>query len=231
MNAPRFAIYFTPARQTPLWTFGAQWLGRDDDNAEYDLAPPFKEIPPEEHAAMTAAPRHYGFHATLKSPFALADGRSAENLRDALSDFAKNQPPFPGPLLQIGEMNRFIALIPMAENGALGRFASECVRAFDGFRRAETPEQIARRHAQDLTPRQRSLLAAWGYPFVFEEFRFHMTLTDQLKNGQKKRPLTLLRRHFTEIAETPLWLDAISLFQQPDRGAPFTLAERYLLRG
>lgn len=231
MNAPRFAIYFTPARQSPLWTFGAQWLGRDDDNAEHDLAPLFKEIPPETHAALTATPRHYGFHATLKSPFALADGRSAADLAEALSDFAKNQPPFSGPPLHVGEMDRFIALIPVVQNVVLSRFANECVRAFDGFRRAETPEQIARRHAQNLTPRQRSLLAAWGYPFVFEEFHFHMTLTGPLKNDQKKHALPLLRRHFEDIAQAPLWLDAVSLFRQPDRTAPFTLAERYPLRG
>ena len=39
----------------------------------------------------TAAPRRYGFHATLKAPFHLAEGRSAPELEAALHGFASTE--------------------------------------------------------------------------------------------------------------------------------------------
>ncbi len=231
MSAPRFAIYYAPPYQSSLWNAGAQWLGRDDDNAPYESAALFHNIAPKDHAALSATARHYGFHATLKSPFRLIDGRRTDDLMDALDDFTKNRPPFTGPLLEVGEMDGFIALKTVGENPVLNRFASACVRAFDDFRGSETPEQIRLRQRQNLSLRQRSLLAAWGYPFVFEEFSFHMTLSERPEDDRIKPLIMLLRRHFKMIVDTPLWIDAVSLFHQKNRSAPFTLAARYPLRG
>ena len=84
----RYAIYFVPAPQTPLAAFGAHAIGYDvaagaevpfhDDDAFRALGP----------AAWTGSPARYGFHATLKAPFALAEGVTEEGLEEAVSDLA-----------------------------------------------------------------------------------------------------------------------------------------------
>src|SRR5690606_24575986 len=76
----RYAIYFTPERDHPLTRKAAQWLGRDAFGGE--TLPPSSAAPlsAAEVAFQTAAARRYGFHATLKAPFRLAEGTSESEL-------------------------------------------------------------------------------------------------------------------------------------------------------
>ena len=77
----RQAIYFAPPAGSPLARFGAAWLGWDPEAGAEVEGLPVAGLPlPRE--ALVAAPRRYGFHATLKPPFRLAAGRDAAGLDD-----------------------------------------------------------------------------------------------------------------------------------------------------
>src|SRR5262249_55850996 len=87
------------------------------------------------------------------------------------------------------------------------------VRDFDGFRAPLTDADRARRHPSRLTPRQRDYLERWGYPYVMEEFRFHMTLTGRL-DPARSSPLEMLRERFRDLGSGELSVDRIALFRQ-----------------
>lgn len=74
--APRYALYYTPAADSALWRFGSATLGYDAITGR-DIA---FAVPPGCEALdwqeLIAEPRRYGFHATLKAPFELANGRN-----------------------------------------------------------------------------------------------------------------------------------------------------------
>src|SRR6266436_2078374 len=76
MTDPRYAIYFVPAPDTALYRFGAGALGYDcftgADMATLDTLP----VDAGAWRELTREPRRYGFHATLKAPFRLAEGRT-----------------------------------------------------------------------------------------------------------------------------------------------------------
>src|SRR5262249_2220033 len=76
-----------------------------------------------------------------------------------------------------------------------------------------TDADRARRNPARLTPRQRDYLERWGYPYVMEEFRFHMTLTGRLE-ANRASPLDMLREGFRDIGIGRLSVDRIALFRQ-----------------
>lgn len=182
-----------------------------------------------EAAASIAEPRRYGFHATLKPPFVLADGATEAVLAAALDAFAREQRPFDAPGLVVARIGRFVALVPGAPAPALHALADECVRVFDRFRAPPTREETARRQRTDLSPRQRALLDRWGYPYVFEEYRFHMTLTGPLDAGTASGFETRLRELAVPVLGSALAVREIAHFVEPGPGADFRLRRRYRL--
>jgi hypothetical protein len=80
-----------------------------------------------------------------------------------------------------------------------------------------------------LSARQLRHLDQWGYPYVFDEFRFHMTLTGTLSEPDRKEALAVLRELYSE-ADAPVALDSVCILHQPDRFACFTVLERFFLR-
>ena len=92
------------------------------------------------------------------------------------------------PQLSLARLDGFFALVPGAEAADLYALADDVVTGFDGFRAPATEAEIARRNPAALTSRQRELLDAWGYPYVLDEFRFHLTLTDRIPaSGSRRR--------------------------------------------
>ncbi len=217
----RYAVYFAPEQGTALDRFGWAWLGRMPDSPEHG-APSCPELEP-----LIAAPRAYGFHATLKPPFRLADGRGRDDLVGALRDFAARRSAFVCAPLDMQPLDGFLALRPSAPASRLDELAADCVRAFEPFRAPPSEDELARRLGAGLTPRQREYLARWGYPFVFEEFRFHMTLTGRLDDGQRQAVEALARPLLQPVLHEPLLVRSVCLFEQ-EPGAPFLLAERFV---
>lgn len=223
-DAARHAIYFTPPPGSPLAAFGARVFGED--------GPGTPALLPE---AWIAEPLRYGFHATLKAPFRLAPDRDAGALAAALDAFCAGYPPVSLGALRPVALGRFVALVPASggdpQTAPVAGLAAECVRRFDPFRAPLTEAERAHRRPERLTPRQRDLLKQWGYPHVFEEFRFHMTLTGPLDGDVRAQALARLVEAYAPLAAEPVTVDALSLLEQPLPSQRFRLVDRYRLRG
>lgn len=222
----RYALYFAPPARHPLWTAGCRWLGRDPESGATCGAGPHRRDP-----------RRYGFHATLKPPFALRDGATRSQLFAALSHFVDEHPPLAMPALAVATLGNFIALRPAdreatAPGQPLRALADDCVHLFDEFRRPPPAEETARRLGADLDAAQRANLRRWGYPHVFDQWRLHMTLTDSLPpdaEGERVRTELLgdARRHFEAALGEPLRCDGVALFVEDAPGADFRLLRRF----
>ncbi len=218
----RYAVYFVPRRETPLGSFGARWLAGDGDLAGLD---------PSLHRRITAKPRGYGYHATLKAPFRLAGRQTEEALIEALVSFADARPS-PRPFdLALRDISGFLALVPAGAAADVAALAQACVEAFEPFRAAPSDEELARRRAGGLTERQEANLLRWGYPYVAEDFRFHMTLTDRLTQEERQAVEPVLAGLVQPLIETPLKIDAISLVKQDEPQADFAALRRFALTG
>lgn len=227
----RYAIYFVPEPDSALARFGARWLGYDVASGADIEQPVVAGMPADRLRAITGEPRRYGFHATLKPPFALANRTDASALADAVAALADGLPAFLAPPLRVECIAGFLALTPSGPSTLIDTLANACVRDLDGFRAPPTEAELARRRQATLSPRQKFLLAEWGYPYVFDEFRFHMTLTarlDAAEGALVERALTPLAAPF---CREPLFMDAIALLHQQNRGGNFLLLRRYPLRG
>lgn len=230
MAEARYALYFTPAPDSPLARFGAGILGYDAYAGTEAARTALPGIAEAEAEQATAEPRRYGFHATLKAPFRLAPGGSAEELGAALRAFAQSRPAVAVGRLRVAALGRFLALVPDEPAPDLSLLAAECVAAFDGFRAPPSPGERVRRLDGGLSARQRALFERWGYPYVFEEFRFHMTLTGPL--GADRRPLwsSRLAQVFGEHRHGTVFADAVTLLRQDHPGARFRVVERVALQ-
>ena len=220
----RFAIYYAP-EPGAFADAAAAWLG-------WDLALGRAVEQPTPHlprplAKITAEPRKYGFHATLKPPFRLADGISLADLARVTARLAASLTPLELPGLQMINLEGFLALTPLGDPTALQNIAAEVVRTLDPYRAALTPTETARRRPERLSPRQRDLLATYGYPYVMEQFQFHLTLTGPL--GDDETAVTsAAASHFTGLIPQPFQIREICLCGEDAQGR-FHLLHRYAL--
>jgi putative phosphonate metabolism protein len=226
MTPHRVALYWAPDEADALHARGSAWLGRDAATGAA-LAQP--EVPGIDLAERTADPRGYGLHATLKPPFRLARGYAAA--RDAAAALAARLAPFDLPPLAVHDLDGFLALRETAPCPPLHALADACVAALDDHRTPPDAAEIARRRPERLSPAQRAHLDRWGYPHVFDEWRFHVTLTRRLSPEDKAVLMPAVTAHLGDAPASARRVDAISLFVQPSPGAPFTIAERLPLRG
>jgi len=219
----RYAIYFAPPADDRLSVTASHWLGRDAFTGGALAWPETSQLPPELQLALTAEPRRYGFHGTLKAPFALAPGRSEAELIAALDEFAAEIEPLTVPEITLQQLGPFFALVPSRDCPALDGLAAQAVRRFEPFRAPLSETDIARRNPERLTGRQRDYLTAWGYPYVFEEFQFHLTLTGPVPGEMQGLVRETLEGAFADFIGKPLVVETVALFHEPGRGTPFTV--------
>lgn len=231
MAHARFAVYYTPPPGSALTRFGGGILGYDCDVGAPIARRKLDGIDADATAAATAEPARYGFHGTLTAPFALAPGRTAEELSDAVVSFAVRRAPVPLGRLKVALISGFTALVPAGPQDDVRTLAGDCVTAFNDFRAPLTARDRERRLAARLSPRQIELLDRWGYPYVFSEFRFHMTLTGRLPQHEQAGWQAALAAAFAPLAETAVEIDAISLLRQDDRDGFFRVVARQPLQG
>jgi putative phosphonate metabolism protein len=226
----RFALYFTPVAGSALARFGAAILGYDCETGAPVARRKLDGIDAAAAVAATAEPARYGFHGTLMAPFELAPGRCADELAAALQAFAAARAPVPLGRLTVAPIGGFTALVPAGAQEAVRALANDCVTTFNAYRAPMSAGDRARRLAARLSPRQIELLDRWGYPYVFSEFRFHMTLTGSLPPDEQARWQAALAAAFVPLADAAVEIDAVSLLRQDDRGANFRVVAREPLR-
>ena len=208
----RYAIYFVPARSHLLWQRAEDWL------AQPDLQP------------LTVSARRYGFHATIKAPMTLA--LDYAEFHAALTEFAGEHRAVMLSGLAPRLLDGFLAFTTEPQPSPLTEFAAAVVEAFEPFREPLSDTERARRLKAPLTPRQIELVDEFGYPYVLEQFLFHMTLTDRLPEDLRDAMVQRAKAWFADSLAEPVRLDRLVVFAEPEPGAAFErLHPDYVLRG
>ncbi len=223
MSYSRFAIYFVPADDT-LADFGAAWLGWDirtgreaaqlNVNGLHDI---------------TMTPMKYGFHGTLKPPFRLNDDTTEQHLSEAAEQLASRLAPAVCEGLSLATLGHFFALTPYGDVSQVQRVARACVVDLDPFRAPMTKAELARRRQANLSEQQDVLLRKWGYPYVLEEFRFHLTLSGRVPSEEMDHWSRTVQRHLPALPQ-PFRLDQIALCGEREDGR-FERIHSYHLTG
>lgn len=226
----RLAVYAAPGARGPaldpvgtaLAERAERWLGRSTGSRTVSptgIGP----LSRAEIDAVTRSPRRYGFHGTLKAPFRLAPGHDADGLERAVARCAALHGPVRVPRLALRRISSFLALVPGDPAPELDALAADVVTDLDAHRAPTTPAERLRRDPDALPARERELLDAWGYPYVLDRFRFHLTLTDALPEEYLDAVEAILREHFSDLLGRDLVLDALCVFAEPAPDAPFEL--------
>jgi hypothetical protein len=221
----RFAVYYAP-RPGNFAFHANEWLGWDPVVGRPLPQPAVPGI--ADPAALTVEPRRYGFHGTIRAPFRLADGVTPEAAAEAVADLAARLAPVICEGLVLENLHGFLALTPKGCEAALLDLGAAVVVGTNALRAPLTEPEIARRHPESLTPRQREFLTNWGYPYVMEEFRFHLTLTDRLADPSPAK--AALQAHLAPVLPQPFVIEDLCLFGEDDQGR-FHLLHRYALTG
>jgi hypothetical protein len=118
----------------------------------------------------------------------------------------------------------------MGDTSDLNALAGHVVAALDSYRAPLTDAEIARRKPEALSTHQRALLERWGYPFVMDEFRFHITLTGRLTPEDARATRTALLPVMGAMLPAPFVIDALCLFGE-DQDGMFHYISRHTLAG
>jgi hypothetical protein len=212
----RAAVYYAPAADDPLWRAGTAWLGRDPE-ARLDIVQP--DI--EGLAAATASPRRYGFHATLKPPMALAHG--LDRLIDDVRALVHYMVPFEAPRFTVARLDGFLALVEATPSAPLRALADACVVGLDHHRVGESADLVAKR-AVGLDAVGEVYLRRFGYPYVLERWRFHMTLSERLSMPHPIEAAAL--QYFGVACAMPRMIDSVAIYSESAQGATFELVTR-----
>ncbi|MEO8005419.1 MAG: DUF1045 domain-containing protein [Betaproteobacteria bacterium] len=225
----RYAVYLVPPRNSLLWNLGCRWLGRDPETRETFAPQDVPGFPTEKLQSVTASPRLYGFHATLKAPFRLAEDVDEVRLSAEIARLADSVGSFPMPALKVDRLGGFIALLLANPGEGIVNLASRCVLELDPLRAPMGEAERARRLSTQLTSRQQEFLERWGYPYVFDEFRFHMTLTERVDDADAGVLMPWIAQNFRPaLADQSQGAD-IALFAQLGSGKDFLLVRRFPL--
>ncbi len=220
----RAALYYAPALTDPLWPQACAWLGRDPETAVTLKQPDLPDI-----HAVTAEARLYGFHCTLKPPMQLRTNYGA--FVDDAATLARGLAPFAMPRLHVADLSGFLAVREAEPCPALRTLADACVAGVDRHRAPPDEAELARRRGAGLSAARDANLLRWGYPGVFDEWRFHMTLTRRLTDAERAVFLPAAAAHLADALPHPRRVTEICVFTQAGPGAPFMIAERLPMRG
>ena len=222
----RYAIYVMP--DGPLARFGASWLGWDALAGQV-VEHPVLDALPRPLAEITATPRRYGLHGTIKPPFRLAQGTSMAALMTDLARLCEGLEPVALEGLVLARLGGFLALVPEGPNDALSDLAAQAVTRLDRHRAPlSIAEQERRRARSRLSPAQEAHLARWGYPYVLDAFRFHITLTGNLPRSEAEAVRAILSAHLEPLLPRPCLIDSLCLMGEDVTGM-FHLIHRYPL--
>ena len=221
MTFERYAIYWAPEQDSALAEFGGQWLGGDPaagaemaglDEALFERA--------------TRSPARYGLHGTIKAPFRLRDGCTPESLEEELLAFCARRRRMICGKLRLHRFARYLALVPERPRAELDWLAADCVTHFDRFRAPLSEADRERRAGHSLSPRDQSLLEQFGYPQIFENFFFHLSLAGPLDESDLSRVEQAIAPVVEPFTRDAFRFEDLCLFGDPGGGAAFKLLSR-----
>jgi putative phosphonate metabolism protein len=227
----RCAVYFVPDIHSAWWQAGSAWLGRCAATGQPMAQPSLAGISPQAQWALTAEPRRYGWHATLKAPFKIKPGENLKSVMSALQTLAQSLTAFDLPPLQVSTRGGFMGLRPEGDVSRINSAAAACVKDLHRLAQPLSESDLARRRSAPLTPEQDRLMLAWGYPYVLDAFEFHLSLTnklDSMSDDQRTAWQQAAQAHFAPLGVCRF--DRLALFVEPQRGADFVLFDQVALR-
>lgn len=208
----RYAVYFCPAAGSALDTLGREWLSAER----------IPGIAPERLRVLTANARRYGWHATLCAPFALAEPAGYDDLHWEVADIAQRASGIELPL-QLDSLASFLALRPCGDEQNVHALAEQCVRRLNVLR-APSTETAWQQRAPQLDETERELFRQFGYPYVLDRYRFHMTVSAPASPAEEQA----IRKWFAPRLEDGMaaGIDALTLCRETAPGQPFERLER-----
>lgn len=227
----RYAVYYAP-RPGAFADAAATWLGR---NCETGLALPQPALDglTDTLFSLTAKPRKYGFHGTLRAPFRPADGQDGASIAKAVAAMATHLSSARCDGLEIGNPYGFgVAFKPIGDDTEILTLAASVVELTDRLRAPLTLDDIAQRERnENLNPRQREYLHRWGYPMVMEELSFQLTLSNRITPEVRPIMEAAVARHFEGLLPMPFVIEDLCLFGEEAKSGMFRLVHRYRLSG
>jgi 2'-5' RNA ligase len=208
----RYAVYFCPAAGSGLDAFGREWLAT--------AAVP--GIAPAALQSLLADVRRYGWHATLRAPFALADTASYDDLRRNVVEMAQQHDAF-ALRLRLDQLAGFLALRPADDETAINALAERCVRALNALR-APLSDAMLQRRAAGLDDVELHLLNQYGYPYVLERYRFHLTLSAPASHPEEQALRAWLSSKMATLPAAQV--DALTICRESAPGKDFEQLER-----
>lgn len=230
-SAPRYALFYAPEPGTPLAEFGRSWFGYDAETGTNIAHRQDYGLGLNETDMMTRTARHYGLHGTFRPPFRLRSGITETELIERTERFSQSLKTIEVGLPTIQRIGAFLALAPASPTPLLAHLHARCLFAIEHFRAPLSESERAKRLTSRLSPNQRLLMAQWGYPYVLDEFQFHITLTGPLSEHEQARVAPALSPALKDICLVPLEIGSICLFVEPGDGRPFRLLRRFPLKG
>ncbi len=124
-----------------------------------------------------------------------------------------------GVLLAVVAHRGFTALRPAPPgedeaHKALRALAAAAVRFFSPLRTPPEAAEIARRMTGAISPRQVAYALEWGYPYIFEEYDFHITLTGPLQSAVAAPVRAVLAQYFEEVTAQALPINQLCVCRQ-----------------
>jgi len=217
MKFSRYAIYYLP--DDPLFQLGSDWLG-------WNSLTGHELVLSDEQCTITERPRKYGFHATVKPPFSLAPEYTQDDLQNAFCEFCLSAPPALGGMLQINRLGRFLAITQDQQTNEVREIAATTVSHFDKFRAPLSEQDIEKRRQNKLTAQQDALMLRWGYPYVMQEFKFHMTLTGPLPKPEIEHIEHRAQGIFREHLGRALNINSLALLGQDKDSGRFHVIKK-----
>ncbi len=211
----RYALYAMAPDE--LHGQASRWLGWDSRKGKQTEHPALEGLPASV-ADLTATPRKYGFHGTMKPPFRLAEGLTQSDLEAVC---ASRLGALQGAVVErmvVQPLDGFVALVPQTPSDSLNRLCNAVVEGFEDFRAPLNEAELAKRRKAHLTAAQEANLVRWGYPYVMSEFRFHMTLSGRLSAEDARKLATRLQDHFAPLIPQPFPVTSISLLGEDANG-------------
>ncbi len=156
-------------------------------------------------------------------------GGSVDAFCEALRRVLEPVGPFALPPLVLRPLDGFLALQPAVGCAPLDALAAHCVRALDDWRLPHGAEEERRRNTPAMSAVERENLYRWGYPYVFAQWRFHMTLTGC--NPPAAVVLAAEAAFSAGILAWPRVVNGLAVFVEAEPGAPFVLWQRISFGG
>jgi hypothetical protein len=212
----RYAIYFCPASDTALGRLGHDWL------AASAPVPELPGISMGRRDTLLVDVRRYGWHATIRAPFTPAVDITYDDVRRAVTSVARASASFELPL-RIDRLADFLALRPCLDEAAPQQLAATCLRALWPLC-APLPEEALHRRGVGLDADELALLQFYGYPYVLDRYRFHMTLSAPATESEELAMRQWLEPRAAMLPSTRV--DALSICREATPGDAFELLER-----